>query len=134
MTDSAVVVVLLGRMREGGSIARFEEARDHVLVFVVRELDRELQSRRRIAKCVARFVTRRRLSMADGPDLRTCAFEELRAMTAYAGSMIRVVDDVGKLGPTFARNRVTRFALGLVLLGCVREPGVIDLSNTKNCY
>jgi len=62
MTDAAVVVVLLLHRCVGQIDARFaraQESRDHVLMFVVRKLDLELQRRRQVAKRVTGFVTRR---------------------------------------------------------------------------
>ena len=139
VTDRAVVVILLlwrRRVCESHVLRRVEEVRDHVLVFVVRKLDRELQVRRRVAKSISRFVTRRSLRMAYGTDLRTRAFEKLRSMTTDACGVIGVVGDVRELRRIFTGNDVAGFAFGLMLFCRVGKLGIVDSlpkGNTDEC-
>lgn len=105
MTDGAVVVTLR-RMRES-------QQRDHVLVPVVRKLDRKLELHRWISKRQSRLITRRRLRVTHGTNGRPRAAEELRAMTTHARIMARVIVDIRKL------DLVTRIARGLMLVGRV---------------
>ena len=86
MTDSAVVVTLR-RVCE-------TQQRDHVLVLVVRKLDRELKLRRRIAKRVTRLIARRRLRVTHGTDRRPRAAEELRPVTTHARIVARIIVDI----------------------------------------
>lgn len=130
VTDRAVVVVLLRRMREIDLFARTEALRDYVLMFVVRKLDRELESRHRVAKRESHFVTRRSLCVTDGTDRRPRAAEKLRPMTTHARFVIGVVDDVRKLRPILTRNYMAGFAFGLMLLCGVGKLRVINEGNT----
>ena len=114
MTDSAVVVILR-RMRE-------PQHRDHVLVLIVRKLDRELQLQRRIPKRISRLIARRRLRVTHRADRRPGAAEELRSMTTHACIVTRVILDIRK------RNLVTRATRGPMLRRRVRKLRIISLS------
>lgn len=126
MTDRAVIVFLLRCVREVDLFARTEALCDYVLMFVMRKLNRELQSRSGIAKRESSFVTRRSLFVTDGTDRRPRAAEELRPVTTHTRIVIGIVDDVRKLRPILTRNHVTRFALSLMLLRGVGKLRVID--------
>jgi hypothetical protein len=122
-------------MREFDAFSGTKKPRDHVLVLVVRKLDRELQSCRGVSKCVTNCFPRSGLFVTDGTDLRPRASEELTPVTTNTCVMVRKIYDVrnlGKPGPLFSWNDVTRFALGLMLLRRVGKLRVIDLSNTDN--
>src|ERR1044071_7541339 len=77
MADGAVVVVLRRRMFE-------PQQRNHVLMPVMRKLDRELQLRRRVAKRVTGIIAWRGLRMTNRTDWRPRATEELRPVTTHA--------------------------------------------------
>ena len=67
--------------------------------------------------------------MTHRADWWTCPTEELTAVAAYAGVVIRVIGDVGKrrnLGPVFCGRLVTRVAGGFVFWCCVGEFSVVD--------
>jgi hypothetical protein len=116
VTDRAVVVVLR-RVRE-------TQLCDYVLMFVMRELDRELLLRRRVSKREANIVAWRSPGMANGTDRWLRAAEELRPMTTHASIVIWIVRDVWKcrrFGPFFRRSFVTRAARRLMFLCCVGE-------------
>ena len=112
VTDSAVVVVLR-RMRE-------PQHRNHVLVLVVRKLDRELQFRRRIPESKTRLIARRGLRMTNRADWRPGPTEELRPMTAYTGIMTWIILDIRK------RYLVTRITRRSMLRRSVRKLRVIN--------
>ena len=114
VTDSTVVVVLR-RMRE-------PQHRDHVLVFVVRKLDRELQLRRRIPEGKPRLITRRGLRMTHRTDWRPSTAEELWSMTAYARIVTRIILDIRK------RYLVTRTTCGFMFRRRVGKLRIVDLS------
>ena len=116
VTDSAVVVILWRRMRE-------PQHRDHVLVLVVRKLDRELQFYRRIPERKPRVIPRRGLRMAHGADRRLGAAKELRPMTAYARIVTRIILDIRK------RYLVTRITRRSMLRRGVRKLRIIDSSH-----
>ena len=122
VTDRTVVVIdfrLVVDGPEGSSDkARFvfrrteaSQRRDHVLMFVVRKLDRKLPfifwfcrliSRIRLAKSEARIFARRGAHVTDGTDRRARAGkslsrEELLTMAANAGVVIGKVCGVGKI-------------------------------------
>jgi len=88
VTDRAVVVTLR-RMRK-------PQQRDHILVPVVRKLDRELSHHSGISKRQPRLITRRRLRMTAGADRRSRAAEELRSVTTHARIVTRIIFNVGK--------------------------------------
>jgi hypothetical protein len=94
VADRAVVVILHWGMRKCACRLWTTQERNHVLVFVVRKLDRELQLRRRITKRQSRLITRRSFGVTDGTDRRSRAFEKLRAVTTHTRVMSRVIDDV----------------------------------------
>ena len=86
---------------------------DDVLVPVVRKLDRELKLRSGVAESEASFVAGRRFHVTDGTDWRPRAAEELRAMTAHASVVVRVINYVGEsrsFGPVFGWYLVARVA------------------------
>ena len=104
VTDSAVVV-LRWRMSE-------PQQGNHILMPVVRELDRELKPGRRITKRESHIIARRCLHMANGADRWPCTTEELRPVTAHTGVVARIVSDIRKSyfvagvasGPVFLRG------------------------------
>ena len=118
VADGAVVVALL--------CVRETHHRDHVLVSIVRKLDRELQLRRRISKRISRLVTRRSLRMTNGTDGRLRAFEKLLPVTAHASVVIRIVLDIRIGGRIFCRYLVTGITGCLVLLCGVGEFRIIS--------
>ena len=112
MADGTVVVTLL-RVRE-------PQLCDHVLVPVMRKLDRKLQLRRRIPKNEPRLILWRSFRVTNRADRRPRAFEKLRPVTTHTRVVIRVILDVGKsrgFGPVFCRNLVTSIA-GCLMFGC----------------
>lgn len=104
MADGAVVV-LRRRMSK-------PQQSNHVLMPVVRKLNRELEPRRRITKRESHIVPRRRLHMTNRTDWRPCAAEELWPVTAHTCVVIRIIFDVRKSyfvagvasGPVFLRG------------------------------
>ena len=120
VTDRAIVVVLLRRMRERDCLLRASHECDHVLMLVVWELGVELQLRRGISKCETHIIARRRLRMTHRTDRRSCAFEKLRPVTAHTRVVAGIIVDVGK------RDFVAAIASGPVFRRGVRELRVID--------
>src|SRR5215217_8118412 len=88
VADGAVVV-LRCRMSE-------PQPGNHILMPVVRELDRELEPGRRITKCESHIIARRRLRMANGADQWFCTAEELRPVTAHTRIVAWIIFDVRK--------------------------------------
>ena len=107
VTDRAVVVALR-RVRE-------TQQRNHVLMPVMRKLDRELQLRRGIAERVPHVIAWRSLRVTHGTDRRSCAAEELWAMTAHTRVVTRIIIDIRE------RYLVTRVAGRFVFLCGVRK-------------
>jgi hypothetical protein len=97
VTDGAVVVTLR-RMCE-------PQQRDHILVFVVRKLDRELKFESRVSKRKPRFVAWRRLCVTHGADRRPRAPEKLPPVTTHTCIVARVIIDVRK---GYLVTRITR--------------------------
>ena len=97
VTDRAVVITLR-RMRES-------QQRDHILVTVVWKLDRELQIERRISEWKPCLITRRRLRVTHGTDLRSRTAEELRPMTTHTRIVTWIIIDIRKL---YLVTRITR--------------------------
>ena len=133
MTDLAVVEFLrlvIERMRGLNPESAAElpqpwpqgQRRDHVLVFVMWKLDRELLRPARIVKDQARLIARGRFCMADRTDNGLSAFEELRAMAAHTGIVVGEVGNVRKIShllPVSGRYFVASPAALLVLFGGV---------------
>ena len=126
MTDLTVVVVLrliirlVGRKRSAPEerlrccLQLTEQPCDHILMFVMRELDDELSWNYRIAKRKTNIITRRHAGVADGTDHRPRTFEKLRAVAADTGLMagvIRYVRKASYLFPVFRRCLVASIAV-----------------------
>ena len=133
MTDRAVVVIrflFIGAWRERDAqqrrVPQHMQPRDHVLMPVVRKLDRELTLVLRLGRLIgvvglakgeAHSFARRGALVTDRADYRTrsahrLARKKLRAMTAHAGIVIWEIGDVGKiaLGIPGSRNLMTSIA------------------------
>jgi hypothetical protein len=144
MTNRAVVVELrpvVDRMIEGSApeSERLEtwrpwHSRDHVLMFVVRKNDGELNRGIRLSKSKSNFVAWRNLRVAYGTNRWPVSPEELWSMATDTCGMIRVVSYIGMrlcFLPTLAWNLMARAALCLMFLRCVRELGIVDCGRTS---
>ena len=112
VADGAVVV-LRWRVRE-------PQQRNHVLMPVMRELDRKLKPGRRVTKRESHLIARRCLRMANGADRRPRTAEELRPVTTHTRVVARIILDVRK------SYFVAGVASGPVFLRGVRELGIIS--------
>ena len=98
-------------------------------MFVVGELNSELQSCSGIAKRVTPLVARRRLQMANKTYFRVGASEKLASVAGDTGIMVGVVSDVGiisNLPPVFSWTLMTSDTRSAVLVGRMGKSGVID--------
>src|SRR4030095_3621290 len=99
MTNRTVVIdlcfVINTMIKRGAPEAeRKLQLRNHVLVFVVREDDRELERCVRFSKRKSSVVAWRNLRMTHGTDYRSICPEELWSMATYTRRMIRIVSYV----------------------------------------
>ena len=98
------------------------QRRNHVLVFVMWKIDRELLRPVLIAKAQARIIARGSLCMADRADDGLSAFEKLRPMAAHTSIVVGEVGNVRKIShllPVSSRYFVASRAALLVLFGGV---------------
>ena len=116
MTNCAVVEALWLRVRKA-------QHRNHILVFVVRKFDRELQPRHRVPKRQSRLITRRSLRVTHRTDRRFRAAEELRPVTTHARIVTRVIVNIRKV------NLVTRTTRRPVLLRRMRKLRIVNLGH-----
>lgn len=96
-------------------------------MFVMGELNSELQGCSRIAKRVTPLIARRRLQMADKTNLRIGAFKKLTPVTRDTGIVIGVVGDVGvipDLSPVLSWTLMTGDTRSTVLVSRMGESGV----------
>ena len=102
---------------------------NHILMLIVRKLDRELVWSGRISKFQSRRIARRRSLVTARTNNRPIAPEELWTMTANARIVVRKVSNVGKVAdllPVGSWYLVTRVARSEVLPGGMGELRVID--------
>jgi hypothetical protein len=75
---------------------REPQQRDHILVPVMWECDRELLYPSRISKRQPSLITRRRLRVTDRTDRRARTAEELWPVTTHTRIVARIILDIGK--------------------------------------
>jgi hypothetical protein len=103
---------------------------DHILMFVVRKLDRELKFPSRVSKRKPRFVAWRRLRVTPGTDRRSRAAEKLPPVATHTCIVAWIIIDIGK---RYLVTRITRRPVFLRRVRKIRRGHTrIDTDQNKN--
>ena len=131
MTVETRVVTCRRRLeRYGARRVTDGAAVDHILVFVVWKLTRELKFPSRVSKRKPRFIAWRCLRVTPGTDLWSRAAEKITPVATHTRIMARIIVDIGK---SYLVTCVTRGAVFLRRVRKIRRGYTrIDADQNKN--